>query len=81
MYAGVPPLRIFYLYLHLSNFQNFYIMSKFIEVKTANKGAVLVNVDTIAYVHHDTRGRCALRFTNGDELSLVSSYEDMLSLL
>lgn len=56
-------------------------MRKFIEVKTANKGAVLVNVENIAYVYIDEHRRCSLRFTNGDELPLVSSYEDTLSLL
>ena len=79
MQACRPPY--FCLSLHLSNFQNFYIMSKFIEVKTAKKGAALVNVDNIAYAYHDTHGRCTLRFTNGEELPLVSSYEDTLNLL
>lgn len=56
-------------------------MSKFIEVTDRNKGQVLLNVDSIAYVHRDTEGLCIVKFSNGEAIKPSATYEDIISLL
>ena len=56
-------------------------MSKFIEVIDRNKGQVLLNVDSIAYVHRDIDGRCIVKFSNGEAIKPSATYEDTLNLL